>query len=189
MERFNHYDILQNEVYKGYFVHGKRSDKPIYYKNVVESLLSKEFWEECQVQKKKNSRCYQRTLSYLFLQKIRCPKCNKIMGGKATEKKNGNVYYYYYCSECKCTIKEYTIENYKKNFIDDIVEYDSVVNQFFLPMIKQKVKNPKKQLVQEIRNQKMMLQRFIYQYPYFYSLPLVLHEYYLYKKLMHYACY
>jgi len=58
------------------------------------------------------------------------------MGGKATKKKNGNVYYYYYCSECKCTIKEDIIENYVKDFIDDIVEYDSVVNQFFLPMIK-----------------------------------------------------
>lgn len=98
-------------------------------------------------------------MTYLFLQKIRCPKCNKIMGGKATKKKNGNVYYYYYCSECKCTIKEDIIENYIKNFIDDIVEYDSVVNQFFLPMIKQKVENPKKQLEQEIRNQKMMLER------------------------------
>ena len=153
------YNILQNEVYKGDFVHGKRTDEPRYYENVVESLVSKEFWEECQVQKKKNSRSYQRTLTYLFLQKIRCPKCNKIMGGKATKKKNGNVYYYYYCSECKCTIKEDIIENYIKIFIDDIVEYDSVVNQFFLPMIKQKVENPKKQLEQEIRNQKMMLER------------------------------
>ena len=138
------YNILQNEVYKGDFVHGKRTDEPRYYENVVEPLISKEFWEECQVQKKKNSRSYQRTLTYLFLQKIRCPKCNRIMGGKATKKKNGNVYYYYYCSECKCTIKEDIIENYVKDFIDDIVEYDSVVNQFFLPMIKQKVENPKK---------------------------------------------
>lgn len=152
-------NLLQNEVYKGDFVHGKRTDESRYYENVVEPLISKEFWEECQVQKKKNSRSYQRTLTYLFLQKIRCPKCNRIMGGKATKKKNGNVYYYYYCSECKCTIKEDIIENYVKDFIDDIVEYDSVVNQFFLPMIKQKVENPKKQLEQEIKNQKMMLER------------------------------
>lgn len=47
------YNILQNEVYKGDFVHGKRTDEPRYYENVVEPLLSKEFWEECQVQKKK----------------------------------------------------------------------------------------------------------------------------------------
>ena len=28
----------------------------------------KEYWEECQVQQKKNSRSYKRTLNYLFLQ-------------------------------------------------------------------------------------------------------------------------
>ena len=32
-------------------------------------------WAECQVQKKKNSKSYQRTLTYLYLQKLKCPKC------------------------------------------------------------------------------------------------------------------
>ena len=85
--------ILENEVYKGDFVHGKRTKHPTYYENVVEPLVSKEMWEDCQAQKKKNSRAYQRTLTYLFLQKIHCPRCNNLMGGKATKKKNGNVYY------------------------------------------------------------------------------------------------
>ncbi len=101
--------ILQNEVYKGDFVHGKRTKNPIYYKDVVEPIISRELWEECQVQKKKNSRSYIRNLTYLFLQKLKCPHCNRIMGGKATKKKNGNVYYYYYCTDCKCNIKEETI--------------------------------------------------------------------------------
>ena len=35
------------------------------------------------------------------------------------------------------------IEEYFDNFIDSLVEYDSVVNQFFLPMIKQKFDEPK----------------------------------------------
>ncbi len=48
------------------------------------------------MQKKKNSRSYQRTLTYLYLQKLTCPKYGRLMGGKATKKKNGNVYYYYY---------------------------------------------------------------------------------------------
>ena len=151
--------ILQNEVYKGDFVHGKRTKNPIYYKDVVEPIVSRELWEECQVQKKKNSRNYIRNLTYLFLQKLKCPHCNRIMGGKATKKKNGNVYYYYYCTDCKCNIKEETIENYIKNFIDDIVEYDSVVNQFFLPMIKQKVENPVEQLEKEIKELKVKDER------------------------------
>ena len=151
--------ILENEVYKGDFVHGKRTKHPTYYENVVEPLVSKEMWEDCQAQKKKNSRAYQRTLTYLFLQKIRCPRCNNLMGGKATKKKNGNVYYYYYCNDCKINLKENIIEEYFENFINEIVEYDSVVNQFFLPMIKQKFDEPKELLEKELDKQNTKLDR------------------------------
>ena len=151
--------ILENEVYKGDFVHGKRTKHPTYYENVVEPLVSKEMWEDCQAQKKKNSRAYQRTLTYLFLQKIRCPRCNNLMGGKATKKKNGNVYYYYYCNDCKINLKENVIEEYFENFINEIVEYDSVVNQFFLPMIKQKFDEPKELLEKELNKQNAKLDR------------------------------
>ena len=34
------------------------------------------------------------------------------------------------------------------------MEYDSVVNQFFLPMIKQKIENPKEDIEKEIKKQK-----------------------------------
>lgn len=151
--------ILENEVYKGDFVHGKRTKHPTYYENVVDPLVSKEMWEDCQAQKKKNSRAYQRTLTYLFLQKIRCPRCNNLMGGKATKKKNGNVYYYYYCNDCKLNLKENVIEEYFENFINEIVEYDSVVNQFFLPMIKQKFDEPKELLEKELDKQNAKLDR------------------------------
>ena len=36
--------IISNEIYKGDFVHGKRTSHPTYYENVVESLVSKELW-------------------------------------------------------------------------------------------------------------------------------------------------
>ena len=151
--------ILENEIYKGDFVHGKRTKNPTYYSNVVEPIIDKEKWEECQVQKKQNSRSYQRTVTYLFLQKLCCPKCNRILGGKATTKKNGHTYYYYYCNDCKITIKEKTIEEYFDTFIDELVEYDSVVNQFFLPMIKQKFDEPKEELKKEIKKQNDRLER------------------------------
>lgn len=151
--------ILENEIYKGDFVHGKRTKHPTYYKDVVEPLVSKELWEECQVQQKKNSRSYQRTLTYLFLQKLKCPKCGRILGGKATTKKNGNSYFYYYCNDCKLTIKETVVEEYISQFIDDIVEYDSVVNQFFLPMIKQKIENPKEEIEAELKKEKDKFKR------------------------------
>ena len=151
--------ILENEIYKGDFVHGKRTENPTYYENVVEPIISKEMWEDCQVQKKKNSRSYQRTLIYLYLQKLKCPKCGRILGGKATTKKNGKPYFYYYCNDCKISFKENIINEYFNQFIGELVEYDSVVNQFFLPMIKQKFDEPKEKIEKELVKQDEKLER------------------------------
>ena len=152
-------NILENPIYKGDFIHGRRTKKPTYYFDVVEPLVSKEYWEECQVQQKKNSRNFQRTLTYLFMQKLKCPKCKRILGGKATTKKNGNSYYYYYCHDCKISFKESEIEKTIDEYMDSIVEYDSIVNQYFLPMIKQKIENPKEELEKELKSQKSKFDR------------------------------
>ena len=151
--------ILENEIYKGDFVHGKRTNHTTFYEDVVEPMVSKEMWEDCQVKKKKNSKSYQRTLTYLYLQKLRCPKCGRILGGKATTKKNGKSYFYYYCSDCKIEFKEKLINDYFNQFIAELIEYDEVVNQFFLPMIKQKFDEPREQLEKEINNQRNKLER------------------------------
>ena len=143
--------ILKNEIYKGDYVHGKKTNHPTYYENVVEPLVSKELWEECQVQKRKNSRNYKRDKEYLFLQKLRCPKCGRILGGNATRKKNGKVYYYYQCNVCKITIKETKIEDAVKILLADILEYDNVVNEFFLPVLKSKIEKPKEELSKELK--------------------------------------
>ena len=151
--------IIENPIYKGDFIHGKRTKSPTYYEDVVEPLISKELWEECQVQKKKNSRNYKRNEDYLFLQKLKCPHCNRILAGKATRKKNGSIYYYYYCHDCKINIKETDIEEEFDNFIEDIQEYDSVVNQTLLPMIKTKLNNPKEKLIKELKEQNQKAER------------------------------
>ena len=152
-------NILQNEIYKGNFVHGKRTNHPTFYEDVVEPIVSKKIWEDCQVQKKKNSRAFKRTLTYLYLQKLKCPKCGRILGGKATTKKNEKSYFYYYCNDCKIEFKEKLINDYFNEFIAELTQYDEVVNQFFLPMIKQKFDEPKEQLEKEINNQKNKLER------------------------------
>lgn len=152
-------NLLENPIYKGDFIHGRRTKHPTYYFDVVEPLVSKEYWEECQVQQKKNSRSFQRSLTYLFMQKLKCPKCKRILGGKATTKKNGNSYYYYYCHDCKISFKESEIEKTIDEYMNSIVEYDSIVNQYFLPMIKQKIENPKAELEKELRSQKSKFDR------------------------------
>lgn len=144
--------IISNEVYKGDYVHGKRTNHPTYYKDVVEPIVSKELWENCQVQKKKNQKNYMRTQTYIFLQKLRCPKCGRILAGGASHKiKSDKWYFYYRCENCKNNIHENKIEEHIKNLLADILEYDNVVNEFFLPVLKAKIDNPKVELEQELK--------------------------------------
>ena len=145
--------IIANEVYKGDYVHGKRTKNPTYYKDVVEPIISKEMWASCQVQKKKNQKNYMRTQTYIFLQKLRCPKCGRILAGGASHKIKADKWYFYYrCENCKNNIHEDKIENKIKVLLADILEYDNVVNEFFLPVLKSKLDNPKEQLEKELKN-------------------------------------
>ncbi len=145
--------IISNEVYKGDYVHGKRTNHPTLYKDVVEPIISKEMWENCQVQKKKSQKNYMRTQTYIFLQKLKCPKCGRILAGGASHKiKSDKWYFYYRCENCKNNIHEDKIENKIKVLLADILEYDNVVNEFFWPVLKSKVDNPKEQLEKELKN-------------------------------------
>lgn len=145
--------IISNEVYKGDYVHGKRTNHPTLYRDVVEPIISKEMWENCQVQKKKNQKNYMRTQTYIFLQKLKCPKCGRILAGGASHKiKSDKWYFYYRCENCKNNIHENKIEDKIKVLLADILEYDNVVNEFFLPVLKSKVDNPKEQLEKELKN-------------------------------------
>ena len=145
--------IISNEVYKGDYVHGKRTNHPTLYKDVVEPIVSKEMWDNCQVQKKKNQKNYMRTQTYIFLQKLKCPKCGRILAGGASHKiKSDKWYFYYKCGNCKSNIHEDKIEDKIKVLLADILEYDNVVNEFFLPVLKSKIDNPKEQLEKELKS-------------------------------------
>ena len=145
--------IISNEVYKGDYVHGKRTNHPTLYKDVVEPIVSKEMWDNCQVQKKKNQKNYMRTQTYIFLQKLKCPKCGRILAGGASHKiKSDKWYFYYRCGNCKSNIHEDKIEDKIKVLLADILEYDNVVNEFFLSVLKSKIDNPKEQLEKELKS-------------------------------------
>lgn len=145
--------IISNEVYKGDYVHGKRTNHPTLYKDVVEPIISKEMWDNCQVQKKKNQKNYMRTQTYIFLQKLKCPKCGRILAGGASHKiKSDKWYFYYRCENCKNNIHEDKIEDKIKVLLADILEYDNVVNEFFLPVLKSKLNDPKAELEKELKS-------------------------------------
>ena len=146
LNKTNWYDstiqkILSNELYKGDFVNGKRTKHPIYYENVVEPIVSKEKWNNCQSQKLRNARHYERTGTYLFTNKLKCSKCGRFLGGSATTKKNGKKYYYYKCEHCKTSFKEIEIEQQLLAIFIELIKTDELINNYYTPFIKSKFDN------------------------------------------------
>lgn len=141
--------ILSNPLYKGDYISGGRTGTPVLYEGVVEPIVSKKMWEECQIQTRKNTRNYTRRNDYIFFQKIMCSKCHRIMACKApggSKKK----YIYYKCDKCKTSINENKLTTLLVDEIASIIEYDITVKKFFAPLLKHKVENANELLTKEI---------------------------------------
>ena len=131
--------IIDNKIYMGDYEQYKRIGKqenlePIVYMNVVEPIISRTKWEECQRQKERNQRTYIRDRIYTFFQRLKCPDCGRIMkckGSGGTKRK----YMYYTCEHCHINFNESHVEKLLKNFIYDLLEYDMAVKKFFLPIL------------------------------------------------------
>ena len=137
--------IIDNKIYMGDYEQYKRIGKqenlkPIVYMNVVEPIISRAKWEECQRQKEKNQRTYTRDRVYTFFQRLKCPSCNRIMkckGSGGTKRK----YMYYTWEYCHINFNEEHVEHLLIDFIYDLLEYDMAVKKFFLPVLEDKTNN------------------------------------------------
>ena len=142
--------MIDNKVYMGDYEKGKSNSKDtLVYMNVVEPIVSRAMWNEAQHQKEKNQRSYTRDRVYIFFQKLKCPKCNRIMkckGSGGTKKK----YMYYTCEHCKTYYREDKIEECLQRFILELVEYDMAVKKYFLPILADKKETKTEKLDQEI---------------------------------------
>ena len=134
--------IIDNKIYMGDYEQYKRIGKqenlePIVYMNVVEPIISRAKWEECQKQKERNQRTYTRDRIYTFFQRLKCPSCGRIMkckGSGGTKRK----YMYYTCEHCHINFNENHVEELLESFIYDLLEYDMAVKKFFLPILEDK---------------------------------------------------
>ena len=153
--------ILNNKIYVGDYERFKRVAKeqgkePVIYSNVVEPIITRAMFEDIQLQKEKNQRAYCRDRVYIFMQKMKCPKCGKIMGSKGTGGKK-KKYMYYHCSDCKIYLREDLIEEQVMPMIMDLIEYDMTVKKYFYPVLADKKEKNTDKLDKEIntlRNQK-----------------------------------
>ncbi len=147
--------IIDNKIYMGdyeqYKTIGKKEKKePILYKDVVEPIVSREMWYECQRQKEINQRNYTRDRVYIFFQKIVCPNCGRIMKCKGSGGKK-RKYMYYNCEHCHLNYREDRVEESLKTFIYDLLEYDMAVKKYFLPLLADKKNNNIDRINKEIK--------------------------------------
>ena len=137
--------IIDNKIYMGDYEQYKRIGKhknlePITYMNVVEPIISRAKWEECQKQKERNQRTYTRDRIYTFFQRLKCPSCGRIMKCKGS----GGIkrrYMYYTCEHCHINFNENHVEQLLETFICDLLEYDMAVKKFFMPVLEDKTNN------------------------------------------------
>ena len=134
--------IINNKIYMGdweqYKAIGKKEGlEPIIYMNVVEPIIPRYIWEECQAQKIINQRTYTRTRVYTFFQKIKCPHCGKIMKCKGAGGKKIR-YIYYNCEKCHENFRESYIEEEFERIVGQLLRFDNEYNELFLPLFADK---------------------------------------------------
>lgn len=150
--------IISNKIYIGDFEKYKniQEKETVVYMNVVEPIISRAMFQDVQIQKEKNQRAFCRDRVYIFMQKMICPKCGKVMQCKGSGGKK-KKYMYYHCNECKIYLREDLIENLVMPFIMDLIEYDMTVKKYFYPVLADKKERNTAKLDKEIsslQNQK-----------------------------------
>lgn len=117
--------MLSNYIYAGNYQHRKRiqNEETILLEDVCLAIIDKHDFELVQKQKEKNLRNYTRKHTYVYMQKIVCSKCNKIMGGSSTTSKNKPTQIYYKCNCCGTRINEKKIEQPLMLFLNDMLDY------------------------------------------------------------------
>lgn len=146
--------IINNRIYVGDYERFKRVSKeqgkePIIYPNVVEPIITRAMFEDAQIQKEKNQRAYCRDRVYIFMQKMICSKCGKIMQCKGTGGKK-KKYMYYHCTDCKIYLREDLIEEEVMPMIMELIEYDMTVKKYFYPVLADKKERNTAKLDKEI---------------------------------------
>lgn len=128
--------ILSNQLYIGNNEFGKRTngEKQI-FEDVVPPIIDKTSFNIVQKRKEKNLKNFKRKATYVFMQKIVCPKCNKIMGGSSSTSKNKEKHLYYKCNSCKNRINEKKIEEKLMIFLNDMLDFFLIIDNSFKPKI------------------------------------------------------
>lgn len=131
--------ILSNEIYIGNYVHRKtiKGEEPQKFIGVAPAIIEEEVFNIAQIQKQKNLKNYKRKQTYIFMQSIKCPKCDTIMGGCSSKSHTGEKHCYYQCSKCNTRVSEKKIEKQMINFLDDMLDFFLLIDNTYKPYLYQ----------------------------------------------------
>lgn len=126
--------ILNNKCYIGIYEHRKtiNNKETRIIENKVPQIISEDLFYDCQEAIHRNSRNYYRSKQYLFTQKVRCPKCNRIMMCNGTKKPNGKEYLYYKCKDCSIYVREEIIENQLMDKLNQLLELSNILKNNYI---------------------------------------------------------
>lgn len=121
--------ILNNKCYIGIYEHRKTivTKETRVIEDKVPQIISEDLFNDCQESIARNSRNYYRSKNYLFMQKVKCPKCGRIMMCNGTKKPNGKEYLYYKCKDCAIYIREEVIEDVLISKLNDLLELSNLL--------------------------------------------------------------
>ncbi len=150
-------NILNNEVYIGHIVQGKRRTKSykvhkveavpkeewVRAENTHEPIIDKETFEKAQEMNRRDTKISQKTKELsVWAGFLKCADCKRAMNKKSSTNKSGSKYEYYICSTYRkksnnlCTKHSIKVENLEKavlkaiNFhIDLLIDTEEIVKQ------------------------------------------------------------
>lgn len=128
--------MLNNKRYIGIHEHRKSSKEKetVEIRGKIPPIISEETFYECQDNIKKNARNYYRNKNYLFMQKLVCPKCGRIMACNGARRKQDKDYLYYKCKDCGEYIREEWVEKILIENLVELLEMYLIIEDSYYPI-------------------------------------------------------
>lgn len=122
--------ILNNKAYMGTYEYRKslKDKDTVEIAGIVPAIITEDLYNDCQEMICRNGRNYYRSKQYLFMQKLVCPNCGRIMACNGVKNKMKNDYRYYKCKDCGVYVREELIEDSLIKELNSLLVISNLIN-------------------------------------------------------------
>lgn len=122
--------ILNNKAYMGTYQYRKslKDKDTVEIAGIVPAIITEDLYNDCQEMICRNGRNYYRSKQYLFMQKLVCPNCGRIMACNGVKNKMKNDYRYYKCKDCGVYVREELIEDSLIKELNSLLVISNLIN-------------------------------------------------------------